>query len=80
MESRFPSMLVLWFGRQFYRGMYGNSGGKEPSTPDLGDKLDDHFGDKFGDFGDEMWDPKSTGIFLISLLGPEIWIYPDDSM
>ncbi|GBN54331.1 hypothetical protein AVEN_23586-1 [Araneus ventricosus] len=33
-----------------------------------------------GDFGDEMWDLKSTGIFLISLMGTEIRIYPDDSM
>ncbi|GBN96505.1 hypothetical protein AVEN_64507-1 [Araneus ventricosus] len=29
---------------------------------------------------DEMWDLKSTGIFLISPLGTEIRIYPDDSM
>ncbi|GBL92677.1 hypothetical protein AVEN_119077-1 [Araneus ventricosus] len=56
MGSRFPAMLVAWLGRQFYRGMYGNSGVMEPSTPDL---------------GDEMWDLKSTGIFLISLLGPK---------
>ncbi|GBN79452.1 hypothetical protein AVEN_124740-1 [Araneus ventricosus] len=58
MESRFPAMLVLWLGREFYRGMYGNSGETEPLTPDLGDK-----------FGDEMWDLKTTGIFLISPLG-----------
>ncbi|GBN40128.1 hypothetical protein AVEN_244682-1, partial [Araneus ventricosus] len=32
------------------------------------------------DHGDEMWDLKSTGIFLISLLGARIRIYPDDSM
>ncbi|GBM37478.1 hypothetical protein AVEN_263151-1 [Araneus ventricosus] len=37
-------------------------------------------GDKICDFGDEMWDLKTTGIFLISLLGVEIRIYPDDSM
>ncbi|GBN08150.1 hypothetical protein AVEN_1024-1 [Araneus ventricosus] len=30
MESRFPAMLVLWLGREFYRGHSG--------TPDLGDK------------------------------------------
>ncbi|GBM73183.1 hypothetical protein AVEN_30065-1 [Araneus ventricosus] len=23
MESRFPAMLVLWLGREFYRGKYG---------------------------------------------------------
>ncbi|GBM40753.1 hypothetical protein AVEN_162209-1 [Araneus ventricosus] len=37
----------------------------EPSTADL---------------GDEMWDLKSTGIFLLSLLGAEIRIYTDNSM
>ncbi|GBN65974.1 hypothetical protein AVEN_71489-1 [Araneus ventricosus] len=47
-------MLVLRLGREFYRGMYWNSGGMEPSTTDH--------------FGDEMWDLKSTGIFLISLI------------
>ncbi|GBO09909.1 hypothetical protein AVEN_1636-1 [Araneus ventricosus] len=31
-------------------------------------------------FGEEMWDLKSTRIFLRSLLGAEIRIYPDDSM
>ncbi|GBM29509.1 hypothetical protein AVEN_212239-1 [Araneus ventricosus] len=62
MESHFPAMIVLCLGREFYKGMYGNSGGMEPSTLDLGDK--------FGDFGDEMWDLKSTGIFLKSLLKP----------
>ncbi|GBM30006.1 hypothetical protein AVEN_165581-1 [Araneus ventricosus] len=53
----------------FYRSMYGNAGGMELSTPDLGDEL-----------GDEMWDLKNAGIFSISLLGVEIRIYPDDSM
>ncbi|GBN35751.1 hypothetical protein AVEN_253860-1 [Araneus ventricosus] len=72
MECRFPAKLVLWLGREFYRGMYGISEGMESSTPDLGDH--------FGDFVDEMWDLKSTGIFLISLLGAVIRIYPDDSM
>ncbi|GBN06500.1 hypothetical protein AVEN_170204-1 [Araneus ventricosus] len=73
MESRFPTMLVLV--REFYRGMYGNAGEMEPSTHDLGE----HFGDKFGDFGDELWDLKNTGIFLIFLLEAEIRIYTDDS-
>ncbi|GBO33537.1 hypothetical protein AVEN_144475-1 [Araneus ventricosus] len=29
-------------------------------------------GDKFGDFGDEIWDLKGAGIFSISLLGEKI--------
>ncbi|GBM45000.1 hypothetical protein AVEN_201043-1, partial [Araneus ventricosus] len=33
-------------------------------TPDLGDRL--------GDFSDEIWDLKDTGIFSISLLGEKI--------
>ncbi|GBM85281.1 hypothetical protein AVEN_46218-1, partial [Araneus ventricosus] len=33
-------------------------------TPDLGDK--------FGDFGDEIWDLKGAGIFSIFLLGENI--------
>ncbi|GBM72842.1 hypothetical protein AVEN_17891-1 [Araneus ventricosus] len=40
MESRFPAMLVVWLGREFYRRMYGNARGMESSTHDLGD----HFG------------------------------------
>ncbi|GBN21503.1 hypothetical protein AVEN_159702-1 [Araneus ventricosus] len=56
MESRFPAVLVLWLGTEFCRGMHGNSEGMEPSAPDP------------GDFGDDMWDLKSTGIFLVSLL------------
>ncbi|GBN28874.1 hypothetical protein AVEN_120161-1 [Araneus ventricosus] len=73
MESRFPAMLVLWLGREFYRGKYGNGA----IDPDFGEKLGYPFGDTFDDFGDEMWDLKSTGIFLISLLRAEIafvWI------
>ncbi|GBN02240.1 hypothetical protein AVEN_116425-1 [Araneus ventricosus] len=35
MEGRFPAMLVLWLGRAFYRGIYGNTGGMEPFTPTL---------------------------------------------
>ncbi|GBN55239.1 hypothetical protein AVEN_226442-1 [Araneus ventricosus] len=38
MESRFPAMLVLCLGREFYRGMYGNTWRMESSTTD-------HFGD-----------------------------------
>ncbi|GBN81070.1 hypothetical protein AVEN_240015-1, partial [Araneus ventricosus] len=30
------------------------------------------FGDKLGDFGNEIWNLKGTGIFSISLLGEEI--------
>ncbi|GBM45348.1 hypothetical protein AVEN_172967-1 [Araneus ventricosus] len=46
--------------------MYGNGEGNGAINPYLGVKLGDHF----GDCGDEMWHLKSTGIFLISLLGP----------
>ncbi|GBL93290.1 hypothetical protein AVEN_219439-1 [Araneus ventricosus] len=77
MESCFPAMLVLWMGRELCRGMYGNARRMEPSTPNLGEKLGNHFG---GKFVDEMWDLISTGIFLISLLVAEIRIYPDDSI
>ncbi|GBM41267.1 hypothetical protein AVEN_180556-1 [Araneus ventricosus] len=31
-----------------------------------------HLGDKFGDFGDEIWDLKGAGIFSIFLLGEKI--------
>ncbi|GBN83667.1 hypothetical protein AVEN_109360-1 [Araneus ventricosus] len=58
-------MLALWLGRDFHRGIYGNAGEMENSTPDLGDK---------------MRDLESNGIFLIPLLGTEIRIDPDDSM
>ncbi|GBN45259.1 hypothetical protein AVEN_111257-1 [Araneus ventricosus] len=80
MECRFPSILVLWLGREFYKGMYGNSGGIEPPNLDLDDEISVHLDEQFGDFAGEMWDLKSTGIFSISLLGAEIQIYPDDSM
>ncbi|GBM01922.1 hypothetical protein AVEN_269535-1 [Araneus ventricosus] len=59
MESRFPAMLVLWLGREFYRGKYGMTGSIQARTPDLGD----HLGDKVGDFGDEIGDLKGAGIF-----------------
>ncbi|GBN33426.1 hypothetical protein AVEN_59618-1 [Araneus ventricosus] len=65
MECRFPAMLVSCLGREFYRSMYRNSGGMKPLTPDVGDK---------------MCDLKNSRIFLISLLGAEIRISPDDSM
>ncbi|GBN22147.1 hypothetical protein AVEN_61088-1 [Araneus ventricosus] len=60
------------------------------STSNLGVKFGHHFGDMstiletilavWHKFGDEMWDLKSTGNFLISLLEAEIRIYPDDSV
>ncbi|GBM34946.1 hypothetical protein AVEN_80807-1 [Araneus ventricosus] len=68
MESRFPAMLVLWFGREFYRGKYEMTDSSHVWTPDLGDKLGGHL----GDFGDEIWDLKDAGIFSISLLAEEI--------
>ncbi|GBM77707.1 hypothetical protein AVEN_80310-1 [Araneus ventricosus] len=77
MENRFPAMLVLWLGREFYRGKYGITGSSQAWTPELVDKL----GEKCGDFGDEIWDLKGAGIFLISVLGKEICLnVPDDSM
>ncbi|GBM20354.1 hypothetical protein AVEN_195901-1 [Araneus ventricosus] len=78
MKCRFPATLVLWLGREFYRDMYRNADGMEPSTPDLGDKLGGDLGDKFGDIGDEMWDLKSTRIVWISLLCAEIQMIPCD--
>ncbi|GBL90074.1 hypothetical protein AVEN_135440-1 [Araneus ventricosus] len=64
MESRFPAMCVLWLGREFHRGKYEMTDSSHIWTPDLGDK--------FGDFGDEIWDLKGAGIFSISLLAEEI--------
>ncbi|GBM56708.1 hypothetical protein AVEN_224756-1 [Araneus ventricosus] len=61
MDSSFPAMLVLRLGKEFYRGIYGNVRRMESSTSDLGDKPGDRL-------GNEMWDLKSTGIFLISPL------------
>ncbi|GBM94108.1 hypothetical protein AVEN_237383-1 [Araneus ventricosus] len=61
MESRFPAMLVLWFGREFYRVKYGVTGSSQAWTPDLGHHL-----------GDKIWDLKGARIFSISLLGEEI--------
>ncbi|GBN22574.1 hypothetical protein AVEN_56247-1 [Araneus ventricosus] len=45
-ESRFPTMLVLWLRREFYRGKYEMTGRSQACTPDLRDKLDN--------FGNEM--------------------------
>ncbi|GBO23933.1 hypothetical protein AVEN_22319-1 [Araneus ventricosus] len=64
MECRFPAMLVLWLGREFYRGMYGNARRMQPSSSDLGDK---------------MQDLKNSRIFLISLLRAEIRTSPGDA-
>ncbi|GBM77278.1 hypothetical protein AVEN_244326-1 [Araneus ventricosus] len=72
MESRFPAMSVLWLGRKIYRGKYGMTRSSHVWFPDLDDKLGDHLGEKFGDFGDEIWDLKGAGIFSISPLGEEI--------
>ncbi|GBM39241.1 hypothetical protein AVEN_43642-1 [Araneus ventricosus] len=46
MECRSPAMLVLWLGREFYRGKYGMTGNSQAWTPDLADELGDHFDDK----------------------------------
>ncbi|GBM85198.1 hypothetical protein AVEN_220093-1 [Araneus ventricosus] len=68
MESRFLSN-VLWLGREFYRDKYGMASSSHVWFPDLGDKLGDHLGGKFGDFDDEIWDLKCAGIFSIFPLG-----------
>ncbi|GBM20683.1 hypothetical protein AVEN_169011-1 [Araneus ventricosus] len=73
MESRFPAMLVLWLRREFYRGKYGVTVSSQAWTTDLGDK--------FSDFGDEIWDIKGAGIFSVFLLGEEMHLNVlDDSM
>ncbi|GBN39696.1 hypothetical protein AVEN_91597-1 [Araneus ventricosus] len=59
MLCRFPASLVLWLGREFYRGKFGMTGLGQAWTPDLGDKS------KI---------PENEIIFSISLLGPEIRI------
>ncbi|GBN46526.1 hypothetical protein AVEN_193047-1 [Araneus ventricosus] len=77
MGSRFPAMLVLWLGREFYKGKYGMPGSSQAWTPDLGDEL----GDYLRDFADEIWNLKGSGIFSISLLGEEIRLNVlDDAM
>ncbi|GBN38160.1 hypothetical protein AVEN_60682-1 [Araneus ventricosus] len=45
------------------------SGNGQPWIPDIGD----HFGYKFGDFGDKSKIPENAIIFSISLLGEEIY-------
>ncbi|GBO18894.1 hypothetical protein AVEN_201618-1 [Araneus ventricosus] len=73
MENRFPTVLVLWLGREFYRGKYGMTGSSEAWTPDLGDR--------FGDLGDNSKIPENASLFSISLLGEEIFLnVRDDSM
>ncbi|GBM44322.1 hypothetical protein AVEN_232114-1 [Araneus ventricosus] len=57
MESRFPGMLVLWLGREFYRGKYGIIGSSQTCTPD---------------FGDKSMIPENATLFSISLLGKKI--------
>ncbi|GBN97897.1 hypothetical protein AVEN_171223-1 [Araneus ventricosus] len=46
MESRFPEMLVLWLGREFYKVKHGVTGSDCSWNPDPGDELGDYFGDK----------------------------------
>ncbi|GBM98533.1 hypothetical protein AVEN_271089-1 [Araneus ventricosus] len=72
MESRFPAMEVLWLGREFYRDKYEMTENSHIWTPDLGDKRGDHLGNKFDNFGDEIWDLKGAGIFSILLIGEKI--------
>ncbi|GBO36749.1 hypothetical protein AVEN_44175-1 [Araneus ventricosus] len=45
MKCRFSAMLVLWLGREFYRGKYLMTGSGKTCTPDFGDELGDRFGD-----------------------------------
>ncbi|GBN04307.1 hypothetical protein AVEN_188263-1 [Araneus ventricosus] len=56
-----PSNVSLMVGKRVLHEMTDSS---PVWTPDLGVKL--------GDFGDEIWDLKGTGILSISLLGEEI--------
>ncbi|GBN43122.1 hypothetical protein AVEN_147328-1 [Araneus ventricosus] len=51
----FPTMLVLWLGREFYIGKCGMTRSSQDCTSDL---------------GEEMWDLKNAGIFSIPLLVP----------
>ncbi|GBM89605.1 hypothetical protein AVEN_211906-1 [Araneus ventricosus] len=72
MESLFPAMLVLFLGREFHRGKCEMTGSIQVWTPDLGDKLSGHFGDKFGDLEDNSKIPENAILFSISLLGEEL--------
>ncbi|GBN17427.1 hypothetical protein AVEN_188560-1 [Araneus ventricosus] len=75
MECRFPAMLVLWLGREFYRE-YRRNGAIDPRPWRPFWQLVD----KSGVFGDKMYHLKNTRIFSISLLGAEIRICIDNSM
>ncbi|GBN36989.1 hypothetical protein AVEN_164435-1 [Araneus ventricosus] len=57
-------MLVLWLGREFYRGKHGVTASDHSETPDLGDK--------FGDLGDKSMIPENATLFLISQLGKKM--------
>ncbi|GBM02243.1 hypothetical protein AVEN_108798-1 [Araneus ventricosus] len=75
MENRFPAMLVLWLGREFYRDKYGITSSSQAWTPDLGTKVGDKFGDlgnKFGYLGEKSIIPENATLFSISLLGKKI--------
>ncbi|GBN70619.1 hypothetical protein AVEN_140737-1 [Araneus ventricosus] len=65
-----PSNVSLMVGKEVLQGYvweYPRNGAIDPLTLAI-------------IFGDEMWDLRSTGIFLISRLGIRDRIYPDDSM
>ncbi|GBM19774.1 hypothetical protein AVEN_120611-1, partial [Araneus ventricosus] len=72
MKSLFPAMLVLWLGREFYRGKYGMTGSTQAWTPDIGDKLVDHFGDLATNLVTKSMIPENATLFSIFLLGKEI--------
>ncbi|GBO30713.1 hypothetical protein AVEN_160688-1 [Araneus ventricosus] len=78
MENRFRATLVLWLGREFYRGKCGLSGSSEAWTPYFSDKLDDHFGDKFYDLGDKSKIRENANLSSISQLGEEICLNVQD--
>ncbi|GBL81418.1 hypothetical protein AVEN_107692-1 [Araneus ventricosus] len=68
MEGRFPTVLVLWLGGQFYRSMYGNAEEMEPSTPTLATLPTKCGISKVLEF--------SSYLYYVA----EIRIYPDESM
>ncbi|GBO38951.1 hypothetical protein AVEN_73504-1 [Araneus ventricosus] len=57
MGNRFPAMLVLLLGKEFYRGKYGMTGSSQDWSPDLGDK---------------SMIPENASLFSIFLLGKKI--------
>ncbi|GBN95603.1 hypothetical protein AVEN_258202-1 [Araneus ventricosus] len=59
-----PRNVSLMVAKRVYRGKYEMTDSSHVWTPVLGDK--------FGDFGDEIWDLKGAGIFSISLLAEVI--------